>query len=120
MGLVWTMTLVNLRGVRAAGNFQILTLALKLLPLIGVNVLAALVLGDGSGEIRPFQSSEVTAGQLGGAAALTLFALLGFECASVAAGQVENHGVNVPRATMWVTASRGPVDFLVFSAEGLY
>src|SRR3546814_6460904 len=81
MGLVWTMTLVNLRGVRAAGNFQILTLALKLLPLIGVIVLAALVLGDGSGEIRPFQSSEVNAGQLGGAAALTLFALLGFECA---------------------------------------
>ncbi|MBA4163241.1 MAG: amino acid permease [Erythrobacter sp.] len=119
MGLVWTMTLVNLRGVRAAGNFQILTLALKLLPLIGVIVLAALVLGDGSGEIRPFQSSEVNAGQLGGAAALTLFALLGFECASVAAGQVENPGVNVPRATMWGTALTGLVYLLVCSAVAL-
>lgn len=90
MCLVWTMTLVNLRGVRTAGNFQMLTLALKLLPLLGVIVLAALVLGDGSGEIRSFESSGVNPGQLGGAAALTLFALLGFECASVAAGQVEN------------------------------
>jgi len=119
MALVWTMTLVNLRGVRTAGNFQILTLALKLLPLLGVIVLAALVLGDGSGEIRPFVASEINPGQLGGAAALTLFALLGFECASVAAGQVENPMVNVPRATMWGTALTGLVYLLVCSAVAL-
>lgn len=119
MGLVWTMTLVNLRGVRAAGNFQILTLALKLVPLLGVIVLAALVLGQGSGEIRPFAAGEIDPGQLGGAAALTLFALLGFECASVAAGQVENPAVNVPRATMWGTALTGLIYLLVCSAVAL-
>lgn len=119
MALVWIMTLVNLRGVRAAGNFQMLTLALKLLPLIGVIVLAALVLGQGSGELRPFAADEINPGQLGGAAALTLFALLGFECASVAAGQVEDPAVNVPRATLWGTALTGLVYLLVCSAVAL-
>ena len=107
MLLVWTMTVVNLRGVHAAGRFQILTVALKLVPLLGVIGLAALVLGQGTGEIRPFVASEIDSGQLGGAAALTLFALLGFECASVAAGKVENPAVNVPRATLWGTALTG-------------
>ena len=119
MVLVWAMTVVNLRGVHAAGRFQILTVALKLVPLLGVIGLAALVLGQGTGEIRPFVASEIDTGQLGGAAALTLFALLGFECASVAAGRVENPSVNVPRATLWGTALTGLVYLLVCSAVAL-
>lgn len=119
MLLVWTMTVVNLRGVHAAGRFQILTVALKLVPLLGVIGLAALVLGQGTGEIRPFVASEIDTGQLSGAAALTLFALLGFECASVAAGKVENPAVNVPRATLWGTALTGLVYLLVCSAVAL-
>ena len=39
VALIWAMTLVNLRGVQAAGNFQILTVLLKLLPLIAVGFL---------------------------------------------------------------------------------
>ena len=119
MVLVWAMTVVNLRGVHAAGRFQILTVALKLVPLLGVIGLAALVLGQGTGEIRPFVATEIDTGQLGGAAALTLFALLGFECASVAAGKVENPAVNVPRATLWGTALTGLVYLLVCSAVAL-
>lgn len=119
MALVWVMTAVNLRGVQAAGNFQIVTVALKLVPLVGVIVLAALVLGQGSGEIRPFVASDISGSQLSGAAALTLFALLGFECASVAAGRVEQPEVNVPRATLWGTALTGLVYLLVCSAVAL-
>lgn len=119
MLLVWTMTVVNLRGVHSAGRFQILTVALKLVPLLGVIGLAALVLSQGSGEIRPFVASDIDTGQLGGAAALTLFALLGFECASVAAGKVENPAVIVPRATLWGTALTGLVYLLVCSAVAL-
>lgn len=119
MALVWVMTGLNLRGVQAAGRFQILTVALKLLPLIGVIVLAAIVLGQGSGQIRPFVASEISGNQLSGAAALTLFALLGFECVSVAAGRVENPSVNVPRATLWGTALTGLVYLLVCSSVAL-
>lgn len=119
MALVWVMTGLNLRGVQAAGRFQILTVALKLLPLVGVIVLAAIVLGQGGGQIRPFVASEISGSQLSGAAALTLFALLGFECASVAAGRVENPSVNVPRATLWGTALTGLVYLLVCSSVAL-
>lgn len=119
IALVWAMTLVNLRGVRAAGQFQIVTVLLKLVPLVAVIVIAALVLGTGKGEIRPLVMSELNGTDLRGAAALTLFALLGFECASIAAARVENPAVNVPRATMWGTGLTGVLYLLVCSAIAL-
>ncbi|MFZ1742351.1 MAG: amino acid permease [Pontixanthobacter sp.] len=119
IALVWAMTLINLRGVHAAGNFQIFTVLLKILPLLAVIIIAAVVLGQGNGEIRPFDMREINGTDLRGAAALTLFALLGFECASVAAARVENPEVNVPRATMWGTALTGLLYLLVCSAIAL-
>jgi APA family basic amino acid/polyamine antiporter len=119
IALVWAMTLVNLGGVHAAGRFQIVTVLLKLVPLIAVIVIAAAVLGSGTGEIRPFVMSELNGTDLRGAAALTLFALLGFECASIAAARVENPAVNVPRATMWGTGLTGLLYLLVCSAIAL-
>ncbi|MCP5396977.1 MAG: amino acid permease [Sphingomonadaceae bacterium] len=119
IALVWAMTLVNMRGVKSAGNFQVVTVLLKLLPLLAVIVIAALALGDGSAEVRPFDMQSINGTDLRGAAALTLFALLGFECASLAAAKVENPEVNVPRATMWGTGLTGLVYLLVCSAVAL-
>jgi basic amino acid/polyamine antiporter, APA family len=48
-----------------------------------------------------------------------LFALLGFECASIAAARVEKPAVNVPRATMWGTGLTGVLYLLVCSAIAL-
>lgn len=120
IALVWAMTLINLRGVRAAGQFQIITVLLKLLPLLAVIVIAAVLLGgQGTQALHPYAAAEINGTALGGAAALTLFALLGFECASLAAARVENPQVNVPRATMWGTALTGLVYLLVCSAVAL-
>ncbi len=119
IALVWAMTLINLRGVHAAGNFQVATVLLKVIPLIAIVVIAVLVLGTGSGEIRSFEMREINGVDLRGAAALTLFALLGFECASLAAAKVENPEVNVPRATMWGTALTGLIYLLVCSFVAL-
>ncbi|QYU67403.1 APC family permease [Leptolyngbya sp. 15MV] len=83
MALLGAMTVLNLRGVRAAGNFQVATLLLKLVPLIVVIVLAAGVLAGGEAELAPFEPAAIGLGAINGAAALTLWALLGFECASV-------------------------------------
>lgn len=119
IALVWAMTLINLRGVRAAGRFQVATVALKLLPLLAVIVVAALVLANGTGEVRPFELREINGVDLRAAATLTLFALLGFECASLAAAKVENPEVNVPRATMWGTGLTGALYLLVCSSVAL-
>lgn len=117
--LVWAMTLINLRGVRVAGGFQIVTLALKVVPLVVVIVLAAGLLAGGTGTIAPYEPAKISLGAINGAATLTLWALLGFECASLAAARVENPEVNVPRATMWGTGLTGVLYLLVCSAIAL-
>lgn len=119
MLVLWAITLLNLRGVRAVGNFQIVTLALKVVPLVVVIVLAVGVAARGEAQVLPFDASTLSFTAVNGAAALTLWALLGFECASVAAARVENPQVNIPRATMWGTGLTGLLYLLVCSIIAL-
>jgi APA family basic amino acid/polyamine antiporter len=118
-GLLWAMTLVNLRGVKAAGRVQVVTVMLKLVPLLVVIALAAGALLAGTGEIAPFEPEAASLSALSGAAALTLWALLGFECASLAAARVKDPALNVPRATMWGTALTGLLYLTVCSGIAL-
>jgi basic amino acid/polyamine antiporter, APA family len=117
--LIWTFAFANLRGVRAAGRVQVVTTLLKLVPLVVVIVLAAGALAGGTGQVAPFDSADISVDALGGAAALTLFALLGFECACLAAARVRDPEVTVPRATMWGTALTGLLYLTVSSAIAL-
>lgn len=119
IALLWLMTLVNLRGTRAAGQFQIVTLGLKVIPLLVVIVLAVYVLSSGKAQLPDFDASLVHTGAINGAATLTLWALLGFESASVAAARVRNPEVNVARATLWGTALTGVLYLMVCSAIAL-
>jgi APA family basic amino acid/polyamine antiporter len=119
LALVWAMTLINLRGVRAAGSFQVVTLALKVVPLLVVIALAAGLLATGGADVAPFEREAISFAQVNGAATLTLWALLGFECASLAAAKVENPAVNVPRATLWGTGLTGALYLLVCSAVAM-
>nr|WP_314465347.1 amino acid permease [uncultured Novosphingobium sp.] len=119
IALLWLMTLVNLRGTRAAGNFQIVTLALKVIPLLVVILLAIYILSSGKAQLPAFDAGQVHLGAINGAATLTLWALLGFESASVAAARVRNPEVNVARATLWGTALTGVLYLMVCSAIAL-
>ena len=119
MAVVWAVTAINLRGAQAAGNFQIITLLLKTIPLFAVVVIAGLVLGGGSSEIRAFDMREINGLDLRAAAAMTMFALGGFESASIAAARVERPEINVARATLWGTALTGLIYLLVCSAVAL-
>ncbi|MBO9518458.1 MAG: amino acid permease [Porphyrobacter sp.] len=119
VALLWLITLLNLRGVKEAGRFQVLTVVLKVVPLFVVLVLAVGALASGTGEVRPFEPQAISLTALNGAAALTLWALLGFECASIAAAQVRDPAVNVPRATMWGTGLTGVLYLTVCSAIAL-
>ncbi|MBO9498032.1 MAG: amino acid permease [Novosphingobium sp.] len=117
--LLWILTALNLRGAKAAGHFQIVTTVLKVLPLIAVVVLAALVLARGRGSVAPFDPVQLHPGSINAAAALTLWALVGFESASVAVEKVKNPEVNVPRATLWGTGLTALFYVLVCSAIAL-
>ncbi|HSG34804.1 MAG TPA: APC family permease, partial [Sphingomonadaceae bacterium] len=119
LALVWALTLLNLRGVHAAGHFQVATTIIKLLPLLLVIAIAASLLAGSSGEIAPFEPQDLSIPAVSGAAALTLWALLGFEAASAAAERVRDPELNIPRATMWGTAVTGLVYLFVCSAAAL-
>lgn len=107
LGALWFCTAVNLLGVREAGRMQIVTTALKLLPLLLFGVVALWWL-DGSTAFKPFNPSGQSLPQAAHAtAALTLWALLGLEAATVPAGSIENPERNVPRATVFGTLLAG-------------
>jgi APA family basic amino acid/polyamine antiporter len=102
LAAVWGFTAVNIRGVRAAGGVQVVTTVLKLLPLLAVAGLGLFLfftrdarLAWHAAEAPPISASGITA-----AAALTLWALLGFESASVAAARVIDPQRTIPRATV--------------------
>jgi APA family basic amino acid/polyamine antiporter len=102
VAVVWLLTLVNCFGVRASGWVQSVTTVLKCLPLVAVP-LAALV------RFRPEWLGNLSAGpgiSLDGtaaAAALALWAVVGFESATVPADKIEDPARTVPRATLFGT-----------------
>lgn len=97
---------IALSGAKSSGSIQIVTSCLKVLPLIAAIVIAVLALGRGQ---PPAPSAPVPIGLNGiaGAAALTLWAMLGFECATVPAQRVVNPERNIPRATLVGTLIAG-------------
>ena len=120
LALIWTLTLVSLRGARTAGGVQILTLVLKLVPLVVVMVIIALVLGrSGGAALAPWPDEGLSVGAVGASAALTLWALVGFESASIAGEKVDRPAIVIPRATMAGTAATGFLYLVVCSGIAL-
>ena len=113
IALVWAVTLVNLRGARSAGGFQLATTVIKIVPLAVVIVLTLLVVGrTGGAALAPFPAQGLTLAGVTAAASLTLWAMLGFESASLVAAHVERPDTVVPRATM-IGASLTGIIYLI-------
>ncbi len=116
VALIWALTALNLAGARRAGEFQVVTTVLKLLPLLAVVAIAA-----GIGRTKPVTlpplppPHDLFAG-LATAVTLALFALVGFEAASVAATRVRDPARTVLRSTMAGTAVTGVLYLIVCSA----
>jgi APA family basic amino acid/polyamine antiporter len=116
IGFVVLMTAIALRGVRATGGVQIVTTILKLLPLVAVILAVVVVLGDGSGAAPTAENvspAPIGASAIAGAAALALWAMLGFESATVPAGRVIDPKRTIARATMIGTLFVGVIYVLV-------
>lgn len=119
-GVIWAVTLVNLAGTRLAGGFQLVTTVLKLMPLIVVALLIGLVLGrDGPAVITPFPVEGLSLGLVNQAAAITLWAMVGFEAACAASGRIADPLRNVPRATFFGALLCGVIYLIVCSGIAL-
>ncbi|GAA6161983.1 amino acid permease [Ruegeria sp. HU-ET01832] len=96
---IWTLTLVNIRGVEGAGLVQIVTTVLKLAPLILIGTLG--IFWINTENYVPVNQSGTTAfTAISAAAALTLWAYLGLESATVPSGDVIEPEKTIPRATV--------------------
>lgn len=114
--VIWMLTLLNLTGARTAGGFQLITVMIKLIPLVVVVVLAAMALGSGDAQIRPARSSDVSLPVITAAATLTLWALLGLESATVPADKIRDPERTIPFATMVGTSLTGLIYLVTCSA----
>ncbi|MFN8060181.1 MAG: amino acid permease [Vicinamibacterales bacterium] len=96
---LWTLTFVNVAGVRAAGRVQLVTTMLKVLPL-GVVGLGGLAWFDASRFVVTAPSAVALASDSLAVVTLTLWAFLGLECATIPAGSVREPERTIPRATI--------------------
>lgn len=118
-GAIWAATGVNLLGARVAGATQLVTTLVKLLPLGVVVILLLVTLANGTADVAPFPASGFSASGITASAALTLWALLGFESASAAADKVADPTRTIPRATLIGTGLTGAFYILVCSGIAL-
>jgi len=99
---LWIPVIINVLGLRSMGGAQVVFTVLKVVPLALIAVIGLFFLNPAN--FGPFNSSGTNAWTaLAGAGAVALFAFLGIETASVAAGRVRDSGKNVPRATIYGT-----------------
>lgn len=97
LAFVALLTVINAMGVRAAGGFSLVTVAIKILPLFAV-VAIFLLRGAGGGKFAPLAEIPVSLANLAAATAMTFFALTGFEAATAPVGKVRDPSRTVPRA----------------------
>jgi APA family basic amino acid/polyamine antiporter len=96
---IWLLTWVNTKGVAASGKMQLVTTILKIIPLLAVSAVGIFFIK--AGHFTPFNiSGESNFSAITATAAMTLFAYLGLECATIPAGDVENPEKTIPRATI--------------------
>jgi len=100
--MIWVLTLVNLRGVRSGGLVQAVTTVLKLVPLVALALVG--IFWMDTANFGGFNTSgDSFAGAVTGVAALTLWAFIGLESATIPAEHVRDPKRNIPRATLFGT-----------------
>jgi APA family basic amino acid/polyamine antiporter len=98
--IIWSLTLINMRGVKEAGIIQVLTTVLKLIPLGLVGIAAFFVFEPQAFE--PFNlTDKPLINSVTATAALTLWAFLGMESATIPSDNVKNPRITIPRATIY-------------------
>jgi APA family basic amino acid/polyamine antiporter len=101
LALLWTFVAINLFGVRTGGRVQVVTTALKLVPMVAVALLGAwLLLTQPAAYTQHLPSAPIRLGDIMTASTIALFAMLGLESATVPAARVKDPARTIPRATI--------------------
>jgi len=108
VGTVWVVIAINAAGVRSAGQVQIVTTALKILPLVVVGLGGLFFLQPDVFSLPPATETPRPTALLA-VMTLTLWAFLGLECATIPADSVRDPSSLIPRATIVGTLLAGAI-----------
>ncbi len=98
-GSIWAFTLLNSLSLKWAGSFQVFAVIVKVLPLAAIGIFGIFYFEPSHfTPLNPSGQPVLTA--LGSSLALTLFAFLGIESATVPADDVIDPEKTIPRATL--------------------
>ncbi len=97
--ILWGLTLINIKGVKLTGNIASIITVFKLSILL-IFIVVAGTHFDASNIIPMFPSGEGV-NTISTAATVTLWAFIGLESSSIAAGDIENPGKNVAKSTIF-------------------
>jgi APA family basic amino acid/polyamine antiporter len=101
VSFMWIFVGVNLLGIKSGGRVQVATSLLKVVPLLLVLVVGVVsILSDPGTYTANLPTTPITAQASMGAAAIALYAMLGFESAAVAAARAKDPERTIPRATL--------------------
>ena len=98
IGLIWLFTVTNILGARESGQIQLVTTILKFVPLAIIGIVGLFFIDTGNYE--PFAPNGSSISLLSTTAALTLWAFIGLESATVPADEVKDPERTIPRATI--------------------
>ena len=116
IGAVWLLVAVNAIGVRTAGWVQVITTAIKLVPLAAIGAFGLLQFEPSHFVVDRTGFREMSAA-IPAVATLTLWAFLGLESATVPAGSIADPDRTIPRATIVGTVLAAAI--YIFSTVGV-
>lgn len=102
LALIWTVTLINIRGLREAGVTQLVMTVLKIVPIVLVIGLGFLA-GSTANLPAVNPSGAAVLPTLAACVMLTTWAFSGLEAGCMAAGQVKDPERTIPRAVVFGT-----------------
>jgi len=100
LSVLWFLTFINMANIRWAGNLQLVTTILKLIPLFLMAFVGIFFIHPDNLTTHFNVSNQSNLLALMGAGSITLWAFTGFESATIPAGRVEDPVKNIPRATL--------------------
>ena len=99
IGAIWLFTFINTKSIRSVGSVQLITTIIKIIPLLLLGTLGLFYFN--TTHFIPFNlSGESNFDAITITAALTLWAFLGLESATVPSDKVKNPTKTIPRATI--------------------
>jgi APA family basic amino acid/polyamine antiporter len=93
------LSYINCLGIIAGGRMQVITVILKLIPLVLIGIGGLFFIH--AQNFTPFNSSGASIwSAINTTAAMAMFSFIGLECATVPSGETEDSGNTVSKATM--------------------